>query len=56
MHRVWKLLRDQRAATAVEYALIVAFIVVACIASMMMVGKSTIGTWNYVSSNVSAVM
>jgi pilus assembly protein Flp/PilA len=56
MHRLWKLLRDERAATAVEYALICAFIVVACIASIVMVGKSTIGTWNVVSDNVQREM
>jgi pilus assembly protein Flp/PilA len=56
MHRLWKLLRDERAATAVEYALIVALIVVACIASVAMVGKSAITTWNVVADNVSREM
>lgn len=56
MRRFAKLLRDEKAATAVEYALIVALIVVACMASIALVADGTIGMWNNVSSNISRAM
>jgi pilus assembly protein Flp/PilA len=50
--RFAKLIRDQKAATAVEYGLICALIVVAAMGAMGMVGGSTINMWNEVSNNI----
>jgi pilus assembly protein Flp/PilA len=47
-----KLIRDIKAASAVEYALICALIVLAMIAGLNAVAGSTITMWNNVSSSV----
>ena len=47
-----KLIRDTRGASAVEYALICALIVLAMIAGLNAVAGSTISMWNDVSNNV----
>jgi pilus assembly protein Flp/PilA len=47
-----KLIRDIKAATAVEYALICALIVLAMIAGLNAVASKTTNMWNGVSSNV----
>ena len=47
-----KLIRDTRGASAVEYALICALIVLAMIAGLNAVAGSTITMWNDVSDNV----
>jgi pilus assembly protein Flp/PilA len=47
-------LADRRAATAVEYGLICALIVIAIIASIRGVATSTTAMWNTVSNNVTA--
>ena len=47
-----KLIRDIKAASAVEYALICALIVLAMIAGLNAVAGSTISMWNDVSDNV----
>jgi pilus assembly protein Flp/PilA len=47
-----KLVRDIKAASAVEYALICALIVLAMIAGLSAVAGSTITMWNNVSSDV----
>ena len=47
-----KLIRDTKAASAVEYALICALIVLAMIAGLNAVAGSTISMWNDVSDNV----
>jgi pilus assembly protein Flp/PilA len=47
-----KLTRDIKAASAVEYALICALIVLAMIAGLNAVAGSTTTMWNNVSSNV----
>jgi pilus assembly protein Flp/PilA len=47
-----KLIRDIKAATAVEYALICALIVLAMIAGLNAVAGKTTSMWNGVSSNV----
>ena len=52
MRQLWKLLRDQKAATAIEYAMIVAFIAIAAIAAIMGTAGRTNTMWNHVSSNV----
>ncbi len=46
-----KLILDEKAATAIEYGLICALIVVAAMVAMTNVGASTINMWNVVSDN-----
>jgi pilus assembly protein Flp/PilA len=46
------LIRDTRAASAVEYALICAMIVLAMIAALNSVAGNTISMWNNVSETV----
>ena len=48
--RLRALLIDRKAATAVEYGLIVSLIVIAMIASLKGVANSTIEMWNYVET------
>ncbi len=48
----FRLVRDQRGATAVEYGLIVALIVIAMIASFQGVADVTITMWDHVSDKV----
>lgn len=45
--------RDRRGATAVEYGLIVALVVIAIIASIMGLASVTTDMWNNVSNKVS---
>ncbi|HYE28687.1 MAG TPA: Flp family type IVb pilin [Allosphingosinicella sp.] len=52
MRTIAKLIRDTRAASAVEYALICSLIVLAMIAGLNAVAGSTTTMWNDVSSNV----
>ena len=47
-----RLLRCQRAATAVEYGLILALIVLAMIAALIEMAGATSGMWNNVSTAV----
>jgi pilus assembly protein Flp/PilA len=47
-----RLVPEQRAATAVEYGLIAALIVIAMIAGFQAVGSETTEMWNNVSSKV----
>jgi pilus assembly protein Flp/PilA len=47
-----KLIRDTKAASAVEYALICALIVLAMIAGLNAVASKTIAMWNGVATNV----
>jgi pilus assembly protein Flp/PilA len=47
---------DQRGATAIEYGLIAALIVIAMIAGAQSLGGGTNGMWGKVSSNVSTYM
>jgi pilus assembly protein Flp/PilA len=51
-----RLLRDNRGATAIEYGLIVALIVIAIIVSVQGVANETNGLWATVSENVETVM
>ncbi|WP_298673068.1 Flp family type IVb pilin [uncultured Sphingomonas sp.] len=44
--------RDRRGATAIEYGLILAVIVIAMIASLMEVASATTDIWNNVSTKV----
>ena len=52
MRKFWKLLREEKAATAIEYALIVAFIALAAMAAIIGTANRTVSMWNSVSSNV----
>jgi pilus assembly protein Flp/PilA len=47
-----ELLKDKRAATAVEYGLIAALIVIAMLASLSTFASVTTGMWNNVSNEV----
>lgn len=49
LHRA---LRDTRGATAVEYALIIAMIVLVMIVGLTAMAKPTIEIWNGISANV----
>lgn len=46
------LLRDDHGATAVEYGLIIAMIVLAMVAALSQVAGATTGMWNNVSETV----
>jgi Flp pilus assembly pilin Flp len=52
MRNLWKLLREEKAATAIEYAMIVAFIAIAATAAIMGTASRTNVMWNHVSGNV----
>jgi pilus assembly protein Flp/PilA len=54
MARFLKLIRDRKAATAVEYGLIIALIVLAMMAGLSQFASTTIGMWNNVSTAVAA--
>ncbi len=45
-------LRDRRGATAIEYGMIVALIVIAMIASFKEMANTTVGMWGNVSTRV----
>ncbi len=51
-----RLLRENRGATAVEYGLIVALIVIAIMAALRGVANETNGLWATVREQVTAVM
>ena len=52
MRLIAKLIRDTKAASAVEYSLICALIVLAMVAGLNAVAGSTTTMWNDVSTNV----
>ena len=49
-----KLIRNEEAATAVEYGLIIALIVIAMMAGLSQFAGTTIQMWNDIASNVAA--
>jgi pilus assembly protein Flp/PilA len=51
-----KLLRCDRGATAIEYGLIVALVVIAIIVSVQSVANETNGLWANVRDHVTAIM
>ena len=53
MARFAKLIQDQKGASAVEYGLIIALIVLAMMAGLSQFASTTIGMWNNVSTAVS---
>jgi len=52
MARFLKLIRNEKAATAVEYGLIIALIVLAMMAGLSQFAGTTIKMWNDVATNV----
>lgn len=54
MKFIKKLVRNDKGATAIEYGLIAALIAVAAITAMQSLGNSISGTFNKVSTNMSA--
>ena len=56
MGNIDRLMRSTRAATAIEYGLILALIFVAAMAAMTSVGKSTSGMWQTVSNTSTNAM
>jgi len=52
MTKFFKLVRDTRGATAIEYGLIAALIAVAAITAMTSIGTKLSGTFNTVSSSL----
>jgi pilus assembly protein Flp/PilA len=54
MSRFARLIRDASGATAIEYGLIVALIVIALITALNLIASSTFTMWNGVSENVHA--
>lgn len=49
------LLRDLEAATAIEYGLILAMVVLAMMAALVLLGTTTTDIWNNVSTTVVSV-
>jgi pilus assembly protein Flp/PilA len=47
-----RLARDRKGATAVEYGLVLALIVLAMIAALILLASTTVGIWNDVSDKV----
>jgi pilus assembly protein Flp/PilA len=57
MHsRLIKLVRNKRGATAIEYGLIVALIVIVVVAGISTLGGSNGGTWGNMTNKVSNAM
>jgi len=56
MRNLYRLMRSTRAATAVEYGLILALIFLAAVSAVTDVGNSTTKMWNGVSTSVTNVM
>jgi Flp pilus assembly pilin Flp len=55
MNRVIRLLREEQAATAVEYAVMLALILAGIIASISSVGQGTGGLWSSTRSALNTV-
>jgi len=56
MRNIYRLMRSTRAATAVEYGLILALIFLAAVGAMSRVGTATINMWTNVSDASAEVM
>ncbi len=46
MHRILRFLKNEDGPTAVEYAFMLALILLACISMIALVGTNTAGMWN----------
>ncbi len=55
MYLIRKLIKNNRAATAIEYGLIAALIAVAAITAMRSLGNSLTKTFNNVATNLNSV-
>lgn len=53
--QLWRLLRDDDAATAVEYAVMLALIIGVVITAIGSVGSQTGGMWGNIQASVNAV-
>jgi pilus assembly protein Flp/PilA len=53
MRNLFRLVRETRAATAVEYGLIVALIFLAILVGVVSLANTTVGMWNDVQTSVS---
>jgi pilus assembly protein Flp/PilA len=51
---VARVMREKRGATAIEYGLIIAFVVIAMIAGLTALADTTTGMWGNVSTKVAA--
>ena len=56
MHNIYRLMRSTRAATAVEYGLILALIFLAAVSTITDVGNSTSKMWTHVSDTATNAM
>ena len=56
MRLLLRLLREEDGPTAVEYAVMLALIVVACMASIQMMAQETAGSYNRSASAIDAAM
>ena len=54
MRRIFAIFKDERAATAVEYGLILAMVFLAMIGAVSLFGATTIEMWDMVSNKVTA--
>lgn len=52
MRKIFKLFKDEKGATAVEYGLILAMVFIAMIVGVISVGSANGGMWNHVSQQV----
>jgi len=52
MRRIFAIFKDNRAATAVEYGLILALIFLAMIAGVQNFADATVNMWDYVNNKV----
>ena len=52
MHGLYRLARETKAATAVEYGLIVALIFLAILVGVVALANTTVGMWNNVQGSV----
>jgi pilus assembly protein Flp/PilA len=54
VRRVTKIVSDEKGATAVEYGLILAMIVLAMLAALSTFAERAVGMWNFVSTQVTS--
>jgi pilus assembly protein Flp/PilA len=53
-HHLVKFLKSEEGPTAVEYAVMLALIIVVCIAAVITLGQNASGTFSFVSGQVSS--
>ena len=54
MRRFFSIFKDERAATAVEYGLIMAMVFLAMVGAVSLFGQTTIGMWDHVANEVTS--